>query len=253
MQRVTELSMKTITLRRLSLMLAALLFMPASPHAAVFTINMEYMETTPATFDPIEFFGQTFRYRIFEESSGNAPFSLSGFQDGDSISFNHVFAGDGLRLQELGNPYFGTANEAIGTQGILLEGWENPNDNPNNDNVVMYDSTTVLTVTDYTGSINDTVFNHASSVGGMRTAPIFSGQVVADITSSEVFLKAFNITTTFTNIQLLSPFTNLDLSSEMVARGGLFVTDDTLGVPAPGALVLLGVGLLGLGMRRRTA
>lgn len=69
-------------------------------------------------------------------------------------------------------------------------------------------------------------------------------QFTADnLTDSSMTLTGFTITNTVNAIDPHVPFDSLSM----------FILDDGISVPAPGALALLGFGLLGLAGRRRTA
>lgn len=68
--------------------------------------------------------------------------------------------------------------------------------------------------------------------------------VFGNLTNSSLFITGFTLSTTFVSIDPQgAPFTSVSL----------FIVDEAVPVPVPGALALLSVGLIGLRLKRRTA
>lgn len=123
-------------------------------------------------------------------------------------------------------------------------------DNPNFDFVISYDRSTTVTVTNYTGDLaNSTIM---SSINGVQsTGPLLTQASRGNYTDSTVSITQFTISSVFTNINFLPGFEIYAGSQTLDTNDtSIFAFHEFAGVPAPGALALLGFGLVGLGLRR---
>lgn len=221
----------------------------SSAHATTFNVALEYNDPAVVNDNAFVLAPNTGRLRIFNETSGALPVSVTGFADGDTIALNVTFGGSGLSLQDLGNPFIGPV-EFMSFGALLLNGWDQLTDNPSNATVMTLDTSTTITITGFTGSLTNTVFN-ASATGVVAVSPSLVLSQAFDFTTSNANITSLTFSRTFSNIQFVSPFDGLSLPNDFTGLASALVLDDSAGVPAPGALALLGLGVFGVGAVRR--
>jgi hypothetical protein len=224
--------------------LAAIAIKPAS--AAVHTFNLSYSDAPDLINNTYVLGGNTGRLRGFLEAS--SPFAINGFQSGDTISVNFNVGGAGLHLQDTGNPFIGN-QENFGLGGFVLDGWNQSVSNPTQQIIYTADVQIAFTATGYTGALVSPSLSQALN-GYQARGAFLPSFITANVTNSSVWLTSFNITTTLNNLQFANDFSYLALPANFTSLGVMFAADD-LPVPAPGALALLGLGLLGIGGLRR--
>lgn len=170
-----------------------------------------------------------------------APFAVG---EGDTIETTINFTGGGLTLNAGPSPV---------SQGFFLNfsssAFNFSTHNPDNDPVLSYDRTREGAVTSFTGDYSGDVVN-APQVGAPPNAsPSFQVGALGDFTGSTVTIFQMTLTSTFTNIAYLPGFESWD--GTLLDTVSLSVLEiNSVTVPTPGALALLGFGLIGLGMRR---
>lgn len=228
--------------RYVFLTIASLAIEAAPASATVFTHNVTF--DAASILDLGTFNNPTGSQRIQLVPSGamssTGVFTITA---GDTIETNITISNGGLTLQ----------NGAAGTNEVLRFGWNVPGFNVNAQNpglmpVVTYNRTNELIINSFGGSLNVTpdVVDTFS-----QPAPTFNQFYIGNITDSIVTLTNFTIRTTFHSIVFDAPF-DQDFSLPIeITSNSLLAIDQVYPAPAPGAIALLGFGLLGIGMRRR--
>ncbi len=220
--------------------------------ATIFTYDLTYGSSTPlVTLDPFNVGGNNGRLRLFGETSGAAPLTINDFHDGDTVTINFTFGGGGLTLQDTGSPFLGNV-EALAGLAFTVNGWTPPGGtiDPGDPLVYTADIHSTLSVTGYSGDLTSSFID----TGTMYAVPSLTAsleiQFVANITNSSVALTSFTISRTFSNFIIYNEATNDPYPDFTAAVANIAVLDDS-SVPAPGALALLGLGLIGFGGLRR--
>jgi len=176
----------------------------------------------------------------------NAGGPLSGtINQGDILETNVTIINGGLTLDSGAQ----SGSEEVLFQSIIADGFDPGTDNPNQDPLIEITRTHELIVQSHTGDLN-TVAAYTSTFTNI--SPQFSNIFAGNITDTMVTLTSFTIRTTFDAITFLSPF-DQQFSLPINVSGNVILALDQRAVPAPGALALLGFGLLGLAARRRAA
>lgn len=236
--------------KKLALPALALFALQAQPaHAALITFNATIdanaiinVGTIPITLIGGSTIG-TQRFQIGSNQGG--PFSAA-INQGDVLETNVTVINGAWTLES--GPQAGS--DEILFQSIDADVFNPPVDNPNQDPVMEITRTHELIVHSSTGDLN--VVSPFTNTQTLTTAQ-FSNFFTGNITDSAVSLTSFTLRTTYDSITFLSPFDQqLSLPINVTTNGIISLDQRVLDVPAPGALALLGFGLLGLGLRRRT-
>lgn len=182
----------------------------------------------------------TQRFQLGFNQGGTFSASIN---QGDVLETNVTVINGGLTLES-----FQAGSNEILFQSIGVVGIDPVTFNPNQDPVMEITRTHELIVHSSTGDLN--VVSPFTSTQTLLSAQ-FSNFFAGNITDSSVTLTSFTLRTTYDAITFLSPFDQqLSLPID-IATNGIIALDQRV-VPAPGALALLGFGLLGLSLRRRT-
>lgn len=183
-----------------------------------------------------------------------APTWNSGFpfilNDGDTIEVDVTVTGSGLTLVDGGT---GVDEILVFNTFQTSSAFDFQTDNPGQVPVLNYDRSTTVTVTNFTGDYpgNPVSTGTGSTFSTSPTVTMFSR---GNFTDSTVTLFNFTISSTFTNFSFDPAFSAFAGPVEITDGSGVvFAVDQTSPVPAPGALALLGLGLVGFGLRRRAA
>lgn len=185
--------------------------------------------------------------RIFPGISSTPGYPFA-FADGDTIEVDVTVTGPGLTLTDAG---FGL-NEIIAFSAFTQDStFDFLADNPGEDTVISYDRTVTVTVDSFSGALAAGPLTVATALENI--APAFSMSAFLNFTDSSVTLFEFTMTATYSNFVYGAGFESYAGDDIEGGLNTLIVADDLLPVPAPGALALLGFGLLGLCVRRRTA
>lgn len=175
---------------------------------------------------------------------GGFPFVLN---DGDTIEIDFTVTGPGLTLTDLG----------VGEDEFLVTGvfqtsslFDFGTDNPGGAPVLHYDRSTTVTVTNFTGDYpgNPIVSGTASTFATSPSVTMFSR---GNYTDSTVTLFEFTISSTFSNFVLDPAFSAFSGPLEITGGSTLLAVDQVTPAPAPGALAMMGFGLIGLIAARR--
>lgn len=236
--------------KRLTLPAVALLALMAQPAtAAVFTFNKTIDANSIIDLGTSPFFDATGTQQLGTQRGQISPTPLGEFgatlNQGDVIETNFTVINGGLNLESLQSG----SDEIIALTFALTTPFDVNAENPNLDPLVELTRTHELIVNAHTGSLNLTSpYTDTVSLFG----PSFSNFYRGNITDSVVSLTSFTLRTTFDVINFVAPF-DQQFSVPVDIQSGTFLAVDQRVVPAPGALALLGFGLLGLSARRRTA
>lgn len=212
-------------------------------HSFSTTVDGASVFTLPGPFTG-QFAGAEVRFFTGLSSTASYPFTLA---DGDTIELDVSVTGPGLTLTDTGFGLPELVSFGSFTQDV---DFFVPDDNPDEDIVVTYDRTVTVTVDDFSGSL-DGPLTISSTLEGL--APAFALSAFLNFTDSSVTLFDFTISATYSNFVYGAGFESYAGDDIDGGSSILLVADDLLPVPAPGALALLWVGLLGVAVRRRTA
>lgn len=236
--------------KRFTLPAAALLALMAQPAvAAVFTFNKTIDASDILDFGTSPFFDPTGTVQLGTQRIQLAPTPLGEFaatlNQGDVIETNFTITNGALTLESLQSG----SDEIIALTFASTTPFDVNAENPNLDPVVELTRTHELIVNAHTGTLNlISPYTDTVSLFGPSFANFYRG----NITDSVVNLTSFTLRTTYDAINFVSPF-DQQFSLPVDIQSGTFIVADQRVVPAPGALALLGFGLLGLTWRRRTA
>lgn len=184
--------------------------------------------------------------RIFPGVSSTPGYPFA-FADGDTIEVDVTVTGPGLTLTDAG---FGL-NEIIAFSAFTQDStFDFLADNPGEDVVISYDRTVTVTVDSFSGVLAAGPLTVATALENI--APAFSMSAFLNFTDSSVTLFEFTMTATYSNFVYGVGFESYAGDDIEGGLNSFIVADDLLPVPAPGAIALLGFGLLGLVARRRT-
>lgn len=233
----------------------------ALPALALFALQAQPANATPVTHSfsatvdgatsfvlpgPFEntFAGSEIRLFTGVSSTASYPFSLA---DGDTVELDVSVTGPGLTITDAG---FGLS-EFIAFSSFKQDAtFVISTDNPGEDTVISYDRTVTVTVDSFSGDLAGPL-TITSALENIE--PAFSMSAFLNFTDSSVTLFDFTITATYSNFVYGAGFESYAGDDIEDGLNVLLVGDDLLPVPAPGALALLGFGLLGLVTRCRTA
>lgn len=182
--------------------------------------------------------GTTFRLRSF----GIGPITPFSLGEGDTVNMTLTFTGGGLTISD------SSFGEQLFSMNLTTSSFDGFTDNPGRDPVVTYDRTREVTVTSFSGDY-DGPFTQDPSIGNSIGAPTFGLSALGPFTDTTLTIFEMTITSTYTNIAYQPGFEVWQ--GALVDGFNLTVFDELDFVPAPGALALIGVGLIGLGAVRR--
>jgi hypothetical protein len=196
--------------------------------AAVITLDMN-VSAVPTTEAPIVVGGNTGRSRTWSLTAAFAPLSVTS---GDTVVANVIFDA-AVTLQDTGNIFQGNLETAsiVFTNGISQPAFN-------------FNRTLSMSFTGVSGNFvgNPTASTANTLIGG----EIISGAFTNNFTNS---------TMSFTGISFVFDIIAISSLTTPIQFGSFSLRDDPTpvqaNVPAPGALVLLGFGLFGLGAVRR--
>lgn len=222
--------------------IAGVLVQAAPAAATVFTHNVTFDASSIINLGTFGTPTGTQRVQLVPPGGNTNSFTITS---GDTIETNVTFTNGGLTLESVGG-----ATQEVLFMGYNVPGFDINAENPGFAPVVTYDRTTELIVNSFSGSLNATPdFINTFS----QPSPTFNNFYLGNITDSIVTLTNFTIRTTFNSIVFETPF-DQDFSLPIEVTSSSFIaTDQIYPAPAPGALALLGLGLLGLAARRRKA
>lgn len=235
--------------KKLALPALALFALQAEPaHAALITFNLTVDANAivdAGTFPITTLNGGTLGTRRLQLGFNQGGLVSGVINQGDVVETNVTIINGGLTLDS--GPQGGSDELLVQTFGV--PGFNINTENPLQEPLLEITRTHELIVQSHTGALN-TLAAYTDTFTNI--SPQFSNAYEGNITDSMVTLTSFTLRTTYDAITFLSPF-DQQLSLPVEITGSTIFALDQRVVPAPGALALLGFGLLGLAVRRRTA